>query len=68
MKEMFLICDNWVSASSSYQFTRNIVSNKNRIFSVFYSFKPFSYIEVEMVIQTTLCQGIYVQSLEINNY
>ena len=61
MKEVFLICDNWFPVSSNYQPDRIIITNKNNIFVVFYSYQPFSDIDIQMIIEPTVCQGVHVQ-------
>ena len=61
MKEEFLQCDNWLAMSSNDQFNKVVISNKWNIFLIFYSYEPYSDIDIQMIIQPTACQGIHIQ-------
>ena len=61
MKEVFLQCDNWFAMSSNDHFNKVIISNKWNIFLVFYSYEPYSDIDIKMIIEPTACQGIHIQ-------
>ena len=61
MKEVFLTCDNMLPPLLTYQHSRVVISNKKNIFLIFYSYMPYSTIEMEMMIEPTICQGVHVQ-------
>ena len=60
MKEVLLTCDSSFPVSSNDQF-RVIISNKRSVFLVFYSYEPYSDINIRMIIEPTVCQGVHVQ-------
>ena len=61
IKEVLLSCDNWFSLPLNLQPTRNIVSNTESLFVVFYSYFPQSIIEFQLQIEPSFCQGVVIE-------
>ena len=61
MKEVVQTCNSMFPLSSNYLHSRVVISNKNNIFLIFYSYLPYSEIDMEMIIEPTTCQGVHVQ-------
>ena len=54
-KEVLLICNNWASSR------RLIISNTESLFLMFYSYYPYSQIEIKIRIESSPCQGVHLQ-------
>ena len=54
-KEVLLMCKNWISAR------RIIISNAGSLFLVFYSYHPYSKINIQIRIESSSCQGVHLQ-------
>ena len=67
MKEVVQTCKNMFPQSSNYQHSRVVISNKNNIYLIFYSYLPYSEIEMALIIEPTTCQGVHVQRYNINS-
>ena len=61
MKEVFLSCDNWFSMPLNLQPNINLVSNTQHLFLTFYSYMPYSEIEVQLQIESSSCQGLIIE-------
>ena len=62
IKEILLLCDNWLSISLMKEPNRMIVSNtENLFFVVLYSYFPHSMIKINLGIEKTSCQGLHLQ-------
>ena len=64
-EEVLLLCNNWLSPSLNLHAKRTIVSNTNSIFLVIYSYFPYSNINVQLKIQASHCQGVFLQRYEV---
>ena len=61
-EEVLLLCNNWLSPSSNAK--RTIVSTTQSVYLVFYSYYPYSEITVQLRIQPSSCQGVFLQRYE----
>ena len=61
MEEVLLLCNNWLSPSSNLHAKRTIVSTTQSLYLVFYSYFPYSEIKIQLQIQSTSCQGVFLQ-------
>ena len=61
MEEVLLLCNNWLSPSSNLHTKRTIVSTTQSLYLVFYSYFPHREIKIQLRIQSTTCQGVFLQ-------
>ena len=61
IKEVLLLCDNLFSLPLSLQPNRNLISNTESLFLVFYSYILYSDIEVHLQKEPSSCQGVIIE-------
>ena len=67
MEEVLLLCNNWLSSTSNLHTKRTIVSTTQSLHLIFYSYFPYSEITIQLSIQSTTCQGVFLQRYEFSN-
>ena len=60
-EEVLLLCNNWLSPSSNLHAKRTIVSSTQSLYLVFYSYSPYSEIKIQLRIETSSCQGVFLE-------
>ena len=61
IKEVFLSCDNWFSMPLNLEPIITLVSSTEHLFLTFYSYMPYSEIEVQLQIESSSCQGLIIE-------
>ena len=60
LTEVLLVCDNMFPASILSSSKRVVVSSKQSLFLIFYSYWPYSKIELKMTVEPTICKGVHL--------